>query len=192
MCSKECSMIYNTTIRSPKKYENLRRWIENNQAYKFIRVWDDGRSVDIEIINENMLNFDFMRDYKHLIDFESANYKPEIYRLTNCLKYYNEGKNKSEIAELMHVKIGCVSNWIDKLRSIDFDLNRYDEINSLIANKSKTRYNQITNLLDEGYNNYQVSKILNISPSTVLRVLRRFNDDRANSALIVSEANISE
>lgn len=179
LCSDRCSMIYTLSIRRPLEYESLRRWIEKHQLYKIIRVWDDGKIEDEKELSSEMLSFDFMSKYGHLVDFDSSLFLSKRNRMELFVKYKSEGLNNRQIGRIMGASRGSVHKWNVNMSKIDYDISRLDELD-VNAHRSNTLYKKITDLLDKGNNNYQTSQILHISPSTVLRVLKRFNDDRGS------------
>ena len=126
-----------------------------------------------------MLNFDFTKQYGHLVNHKSAYFVSEKERLDLVAGLVNKDMSHREISEAIGISRKSVQVCIKRLKRIQYDTNRLHELDTF-GNRSKLLYNRITDLLDKGNNNYQVSKILSISPSTVLRVLQRFNDDRGS------------
>lgn len=82
------------------------------------------------------------------------------------LQLFDEGNTISDICKLMKCSISIIEKCVYKYRNIvEINKAKYQDI-----------YDNVFKLKEEGYNNYNISKILSISPSTVTRYLEGKNN----------------
>ena len=157
------------TIRRSADYVDLRKWISENQIYKVIREWSDGNTAVLDTCSEELLKFDFMKNYGHLINWESALFLTQDERLRILVNNINEGYSDYEIGSRMGISQFTAKKLRSRLKKFNYDVERYLATKGVDTKTIRHRYIKICELENEGMNNYQISKVLNVSPSTVLR-----------------------
>lgn len=161
-CSGDCRVIFRSTLLPYKKFQELRDWISENQAYQTVRKWkEENREVIVETINEKMLNFDLAVASGREIKHNTPRLLDELSKINLVRELRRDGKSWEGIGSLFGLSGS-------QARHLYMD----ETTGCGVGGRRQFIHSEIIRLSGEGKSTGELAKMFNIDPNSITRIKR--------------------
>lgn len=162
-CCTRCHLTSEISMPTHEKYRPLRDWISDNQIYKLVRVWTDGRTKLEDIVSEKMLDFDLAKETGISVNYGSAKYASTSEKRVMIRDYRNQGLTIYQIAEKMQLHPSTIWELAGETKkSVDL---KGEELHETLL--------RIKHWRNQGYGEERIGRLLGIPRTSISNYIRR-------------------